>query len=60
MVLLLLTLGSAYLKLGAGNVIVNIGVSVAKTLLIMTVFMHLRQENPLVRLAAAAGFSGCC
>ena len=32
------------------------GVSVAKILLIMTVFMHLRQENPLVRLAAAAGF----
>jgi cytochrome c oxidase subunit 4 len=56
MVLLLITLGSAYLKLGAGNLIANMSISVLMTLLIMAVFMHLRQDSPVVRLVAAAGF----
>lgn len=56
LMLLLLTLGTAYIPLGAVNVALNLGISVLKTLLVMIVFMHLAASPPLIRLAAGAGF----
>lgn len=54
--LLLLTVGTALIPLGALNVALNLGISVAKTLLVMVIFMHLDSSNPTIRLAAATGF----
>ena len=54
--LLALTLGSAYLPLGWLNGAVNLAIAVAKALLVMIFFMHLRSSHYVLRLAAAAGF----
>jgi cytochrome c oxidase subunit 4 len=54
--LLLLTMGSAYLKLGWANGAVNLAIAFAKTLLVMMFFMHLRSAHHLLRLVAVAGF----
>jgi cytochrome c oxidase subunit 4 len=54
--LLLLTVGTALIPLGALNVALNLGISVAKTLLVMVIFMHLDSGSPTIRLAAATGF----
>ena len=54
--LLLLTLGSAYLPLGWLNGVVNLAIAVAKALLVMIFFMHLRSSHYVLRIAAAAGF----
>lgn len=54
--LLLLTLGSAYLKLGWLNGAINLAIAVAKALLVMIFFMHLRSSHYVLRIAAAAGF----
>ncbi|MGD2075883.1 MAG: cytochrome C oxidase subunit IV family protein [Gammaproteobacteria bacterium] len=56
LVLLMLTLGTAFIPLGALNVVLNLSISVLKTLLVMVVFMHLQSSPPLIRLASAAGF----
>jgi cytochrome c oxidase subunit 4 len=55
-VLLLLTMGSAYLKLGWANGAINLAIAFAKTLLVMMFFMHLRSGHHLLRLVAVAGF----
>jgi cytochrome c oxidase subunit 4 len=54
--LLLLTLGSAYLPLGWLNGVVNLAIAVAKALLVMIFFMHLRSSHYVLKIAAAAGF----
>ena len=54
--LLALSAGSALLKLGAFNTVLNLGISVAKTLLVMAVFMHETEARRLTRLASALGF----
>jgi cytochrome c oxidase subunit 4 len=54
--LLLLTLGTALIPLGALNVVLNLIISTAKTLLVMVVFMHLDSSRPVIRLVAATGF----
>lgn len=55
MALLALTAGAARFDLGAGNTIVAIGVAVAKALLILLYFMHLRFSSVVTRFAALAG-----
>jgi cytochrome c oxidase subunit 4 len=54
--LLLLTLGSAYLKLGSLNSAINLAIAAAKALLVMFFFMHLRSAHYMLRIAAGAGF----
>jgi caa(3)-type oxidase subunit IV len=44
------------LKLGALNPILNLGISVLKTLLVMSVFMHETEARNLTRLTSALGF----
>jgi cytochrome c oxidase subunit 4 len=48
LLLLLLSFGSAYIPLGTLNVIINLGISTAKVLLVMFFFMHLRSSNALL------------
>lgn len=54
--LLAASAGSALLRLGPLNPIINLGVSVMKTLLVMAVFMHETSARNLTRLASALGF----
>jgi cytochrome c oxidase subunit IV len=54
--LLALSAGSALLKLGPFNPIINMGISVLKTLLVMAVFMHETGARALTRLTSALGF----
>lgn len=54
--LLALSAGSALLKLGPLNSIINLGISITKTLLVMAVFMHETGARSLTRLTSALGF----
>lgn len=56
MVLLLVTIGSAFLDLGAFNVVVNLAVSVLSAWLLMTYFMHETPARRLTIMASALGF----
>lgn len=53
LVLLLLTFGSAFLRLGPWNGVANLLIAAIKALLIATFFMRLRNAGALHRLAAA-------
>jgi cytochrome c oxidase subunit IV len=50
--LLLATWGSAYLKLGAWNGVVNMIIATVKVLLVALFFMHLKSGTALIRLFA--------
>lgn len=54
--LLALSAGSALFKLGTFNTIINMGISVLKTLLVMSFFMHETQARRLTRMVSALGF----
>jgi cytochrome c oxidase subunit IV len=47
---------SALVKLGPWNSVINVGVSITKTLLVMVVFMHETEARNLIRVASALGF----
>jgi cytochrome c oxidase subunit 4 len=53
MVLLTLTLSSAYLHWGVWNGVVNLVIAAAKAALVVLFFMHLEQERAVIRLCAA-------
>jgi cytochrome c oxidase subunit 4 len=55
LVLLGITVGSAYIPLGAGNGIINYGIAAAKAALVLVFFMHLDRSRALIRLAALSG-----
>jgi cytochrome c oxidase subunit 4 len=50
-----LSLGSAYLALGAGNVAVNLAIAAVMVAVLVTVLMDLRNAAVLIRIVAAAG-----
>lgn len=54
--LLAVSAGTALLKLGPFNTVLNLGISVLKTLLVMSVFMHETEARNLTRLTSALGF----
>lgn len=54
--LVLATVGSAYVPMGAFNTVANYAIATAKALLVMAFFMHLRRADALRRIFAAAGF----
>lgn len=53
MVLLAATVGVSFLHWGTWNGVLNLGIAVAKTALILWFYMHFRRTRPLVRLAGA-------
>ena len=55
--LMLASLGSAYLKLGAGNAVAGIAIATAKAALVVWLFMQLRRASAMTRIAAAVGLS---
>lgn len=52
--LLALTIAVAQVDLGWGNVVANLGIAFAKALLILWVFMHLREATAMLRLFSVA------
>jgi cytochrome c oxidase subunit 4 len=54
--LLLLTVGAAFVNLGVLNFPVSMAIAVVKGLLVLLIFMHVRYNEPLVRVFAAAAF----
>jgi cytochrome c oxidase subunit IV len=56
LILLGLTVASAYLKLGSFNLIASLVISIVKTGLVMALFMELRRESGTVAVFAIAGF----
>lgn len=54
--LLALSAGSALIKLGPFNTIINFVASVLSTLLLMTFLMHETEAHKLTRLTSALGF----
>lgn len=54
LLLLATTFGSAYIRLGTGNLVVNVTIAVAKTLLVAVFFMRLRSARVVNGLAAGA------
>jgi cytochrome c oxidase subunit IV len=53
--LTLLTVGIAYLDLGRMNIVAALGIAIAKSLLVMLFFMHLRYSSRLTWVFAGAG-----
>ncbi|WP_448188752.1 cytochrome C oxidase subunit IV family protein [Azospirillum sp. sgz301742] len=53
LVLLAATAGISFLHQGGWNTVLNLGIAVAKTALIVWFYMHMRRTRPLVRLAGA-------
>jgi len=51
--LMLASLGSAYLRLGPGNALANIGIAVVKAGIIAAVFMGLARGSGTIRIVAA-------
>lgn len=56
LVLLAATVLAAEIEHRAANTLLSIGIAVAKALLIMIFFMHLKFAKSLIRVFAAAGF----
>jgi len=55
LVLLVVTVGAAFLELGAWAPVVAMSIATAKAVLIVTYFMHLNQSDHLTRTVAVAG-----
>jgi cytochrome c oxidase subunit 4 len=58
--LLVVTVGAAYVNLGAFNTTVAMSISLVKATLIVLFFMHVRRANPLIQLFVVAGFFWLC
>jgi cytochrome c oxidase subunit IV len=54
-VLFAVSLGSAYLPLGTGNVAINLLIAAVMIALLVTFLMDLRNSKALIRIVAAAG-----
>lgn len=55
MVLLALTVGVSFIPLGPFSLVVALAIAVAKMMLIVLVFMHIRYSSRLTMLVAGAG-----
>lgn len=56
MVLLLLTIGMAYVDLGPFNVVVALVIAVVKAVLVVLFFMHVRYSSHVVWIMSIGGF----
>jgi cytochrome c oxidase subunit 4 len=56
MVLTLLTVGVSYVDLGLFNLPIALAIAVAKALLVILFFMHVKYSSRLIQVTAFAGF----
>ena len=52
--LMLTSLGSAYLSLGAGNAVAGVAIAVVKSAIVVALFMRLARASALLRIVAVA------
>jgi cytochrome c oxidase subunit IV len=55
-VLLAMTVAASHIEHGTLNLVVGLSIAAAKAALILVYFMQLRNDTPVIRLAAGAGF----
>jgi cytochrome c oxidase subunit IV len=55
--LMLASLGSAYLRLGIGNVAVGLAIALVKSAIVVWLFMRLRSASATVRVVAATALA---
>ena len=55
--LMLTSLGSAYLDLGAGNVVAGLVIAFVKSAIVLWLFMRLRKSSATVRIVAATALA---
>ena len=55
LVLMLASLGSAYLKLGPWNMVAGLAIAAVKAAIVAWLFMRLRESGALIRLVAVVG-----
>jgi len=53
--LMFASLGSAYLRLGAFNVVAGLAIAAVKAAIVAWMYMRMRESGPLIRLAGAVG-----
>lgn len=53
--LMLTSLGSAYLSLGAWNPVIGLAIAAVKSAIVVWLFMHLARAGVLLRIVAATG-----
>lgn len=56
MVLLAITVAASFIDVGAYRAAISVAVAIAKALLVMIFFMHLRGSNRILWVVAGAGF----
>jgi len=57
LMLMLASLGSSYVALGAGNLAAGVAIAIVKTAIVAWVFMRLARASGVVRIAAASGLA---
>jgi cytochrome c oxidase subunit 4 len=60
LLLMLTSLGSAYVKLGPWNMVTGLVIAGIKAAIVAWLFMRLREAGALIRLAAVAGLAAWC
>lgn len=60
LLLMLTSLGSSYVKLGAWNMVTGLVIAGIKAGIVAWLFMRLRESGALIRLAAVAGLGAWC
>ena len=58
--LMLASLGSSYVPMGAGNAAAGIGIAIVKSTLVVWLFMRIGSASASVRVAAATGIAAWC
>jgi|tagenome__1003787_1003787.scaffolds.fasta_scaffold20137731_2 cytochrome c oxidase subunit 4 len=56
MVLLVLTVGAAFIHMGSFNIVVALTIAIAKACMVIWVFMHVREGGKIVWIFATAAF----
>lgn len=51
-----LTVGAAYVNMGALNPVIALAIACAKAVLVILYFMHIRYSSKLMKLTVASGF----
>ncbi|HYC56789.1 MAG TPA: cytochrome C oxidase subunit IV family protein [Candidatus Binatia bacterium] len=55
MVFTALTVAAAYIDMGAMNNVVAMAIAITKAVMVMLIFMHVRESSPLIWLTIASG-----
>ena len=57
MVLLVATVGAAFIDMGPFNLAVSMAIAVTKAVFILLIFMHVKQSEPMVWVYSVAAFA---